>query len=462
MHIKQKSSCTTKKLGSPLTGEKTLAPVRRRAFVGLQGASVAASIHCAPLVERASVAAPSHCPPLVERALVAAPPLAPVTEASDQDMECAPQSGCVELPASPCSWPDTDVECQDVCIESACRSPVASAKEMAASSPMNRSLGGFLTSPLSVELQAALDRQAADDTTCLSPGNVTPKDSSETACPDDFLVDDNSWHSHVIYPALSREEGDVVPATSASDLCKQPWQRIVKWIALAHRRTYAFGHAESLFLAVQLAGRFMTARPPELRWKLLAAASLSLACKFELQTRYPWGAELVPSDTAMPIRSDDVHRMEISVLEALRYRLHFPTAAHHIRWFTEVTGGDEAKHKVALYVAELGLSDPRCLRWSASCYAMAAVMLSNWLAGRETVLQLPLQHSCVAHVASKIGEITDISETLKSALFLSAQGELAYDKYAGDPERVSQRAAKLLSERSGQQRIHSRCHCSAC
>ena len=66
---------------------------------------------------------------------------------------------------------------------------------------------------------------------------MTPKDSSETACPDDFLVDDNSWHSHVIYPALSREEGDVVPATSASDLCKQPWQRIVKWIVLAHRRT---------------------------------------------------------------------------------------------------------------------------------------------------------------------------------------------------------------------------------
>lgn len=243
-------------------------------------------------------------------------------------------------------------------------------------------------------------------------------------CPDQHdLLADVSWHFEVIYPALRLAEAGcgVRPdrcvaacgSTQAEVGTQDDRAEIVDTVMSIHEQCGELKEM-TLFLAVQIVDRLLaqqSVRPQ--RRALIGATALLIAANFE-DGQPPDHIELVTAGGGK-FTGAEVALMEIAVLERLCYRLHMPTAAHHLEGFHMLNGGGKdpssPRQPLVWYLAEVGLSSPHCGHWAPSHHAVAAVLTSNLLLQRPVWPPL-LAELCISGDATQRDAIGTIMAEL--------------------------------------------------
>eukprot|EP00747_Dinoflagellata_sp_TGD_P208133 gnl/TRDRNA2_/TRDRNA2_81646_c0_seq1.p1 gnl/TRDRNA2_/TRDRNA2_81646_c0~~gnl/TRDRNA2_/TRDRNA2_81646_c0_seq1.p1 ORF type:complete len:396 (-),score=56.18 gnl/TRDRNA2_/TRDRNA2_81646_c0_seq1:167-1354(-) len=296
------------------------------------------------------------------------------------------------------------------------------------------------------------DNERTDGQACKSPGTTTPgscrsssSSSREAAETDGFLFDPNTdwmadahWHFEVIYPALRRAEARP-PATSSK--CSRAAQVITiaeraamfDWLVRVHED---HGLRDlSLFLAMHLADQFFASPKrrddlPYWRHLLLAAAALLVASKFEEQE--PLALDSLVKAAHQRFSKNELLQMELEVIQVVGYRLHIPTAAHHLEWLSRLTSEDILQCRLAHYLCELGLGSAKVATWSPSQHAAGCVLLSGVLLGRQGAWWPPvLQRLCAAKEGGRHEAIREILGELCRGLHQSTRRrDSLYAKFA--------------------------------
>lgn len=138
---------------------------------------------------------------------------------------------------------------------------------------------------------------------------------------------------------------------------------------------------------------------------------------------------------------NDLTTMEITFLAEIDYRIHSPTAFHHLGWFHDLSIGEHdilaIECSLLEYVAELGLSSLDCPSWAPSHLAVAAVIVLNQLLQHDRPLP-PAVHGAFNAV---IGIANKLCELLRDSI----PGNAIFDKYAVEEhEFIAQKVDKLL------------------
>lgn len=260
---------------------------------------------------------------------------------------------------------------------------------------------------------------------------------------------DAIWHFHVLLPSLRRFEQNKRGADPVDCVLPQPRAEVVDWIARQHED---FGLSQAtLFLAVRIIDRFLETKAVKpVTYPLVGAVSLLVASKFEDQA-YPCMTDLAEAGGGH-FAVGDLHPMEVELLECLEYRLHGPTAFHHMYWLQELNNASYAQVLMGEYIAELGLRNREVRRWSPLAHAASAVVLSNLLLGRQA-WTIALREFCVTTVdASGQAEIRDQIETivqaLHSELIADGPGSALYDKHSSERRGYAALAARGLVQAS--------------
>lgn len=271
-----------------------------------------------------------------------------------------------------------------------------------------------------------------------------------------------AWHFQVLYPSLCIEEMRLGRARSPEGPgAIRIRAALVDFVVAEHGR-YGFQQA-TLFLAVKLLDHLLAVwpvcGPGRMPQPLVAgAAALFVASKFE-DGRAPSLAALVEAGGSRYTESDIID-MEVELLRRLEYRLHLPTAAHHLDWIQTLnssfriietssssnSGNDSYDYWMVRYLGELGLVCAEAPHWPPSLHALAAVRLTNTLLGWPTP-QAMLQWYCAESDTWSKG-LDAVMHELWQALQQATQGDLAravYRKYSDqDHAHVAIRAAQLV------------------
>lgn len=155
---------------------------------------------------------------------------------------------------------------------------------------------------------------------------------------------------------------------------------LVDWLVDVHKK-YKL-RSETLFLAIGLMDRFLERRQTaRLHLQLVGVAALLIASKFE-EIHPPQVNDFVYI-TDKAYTSEDVLRMEVSMLTVLEFQVCCPTAAHFMERYQRVNGCTEAHRDLAQYLLELTLTEYSMVRYTPSHLAAAALFLSNRLLRRQ-------------------------------------------------------------------------------
>eukprot|EP00927_Polykrikos_kofoidii_P000697 TRINITY_DN10256_c0_g1_i1.p1 TRINITY_DN10256_c0_g1~~TRINITY_DN10256_c0_g1_i1.p1 ORF type:complete len:502 (+),score=88.72 TRINITY_DN10256_c0_g1_i1:4-1509(+) len=271
-------------------------------------------------------------------------------------------------------------------------------------------------SPRSWSLPAATSPMLPQVLSLVSPSPVTNPGTANESSPSDRGADsvpvvsgasalgcdcnvdatDADFHYGVLLPSLRVAERGLCSAAAAAAVglarMASPRRMIVDWMLRCHDH---FGLVTAtLFLAVRLLdGVLLQVHTPEGQRNvqnptLLGAVTLLLASKFE-EEDYPATWDLANFSGGL-FSSDDMHLMEVLVLEQLEYRLHMPTAFHHLHWCTEVeiSRFETTKATVVHYLAQLALRCEDSSLWAPSDHAAAALTASNLLFSRHPALSM--------------------------------------------------------------------------
>ena len=189
-------------------------------------------------------------------------------------------------------------------------------------------------------------------------------------------------YEHDIYGLLDRHEGRSVPRcdymASQPDLNAGMRAILVDWLVFV-----AAGQKlklETLFLTVNIVDRFLDQRQTtRQRLQLVGVAAMRIASKFEEFTAIGKTAAVLMTSSAYTV--DDVLRMEVCILTALKFVICVPTAAHFLRRFQRLNKcpEDSAHGHLMHYLLELALLDLRMTRYEPSRLVAAAALLSNKL-----------------------------------------------------------------------------------
>lgn len=187
-----------------------------------------------------------------------------------------------------------------------------------------------------------------------------------------------------IYRALQREEGRHLPQPGYME--RQPHVNskmraiLVDWLTDVHKK-YKL-RPETLFLAISLVDRFLEKRSTLRRHlQLVGVTALLIAAKFE--ELYPPQIHDFVHVTDKAYTTEEVIRMEVSMLTALDFVICRPTAVHFMERYQCVNGCSEAHRDLAQYLLELTLIDYKMVKYSPSHLAAAAILLSNKLLRRQ-------------------------------------------------------------------------------
>lgn len=226
---------------------------------------------------------------------------------------------------------------------------------------------------------------------------IDSKGGHESSC----NREDALFQFDVLLPALLKAEIAAVKLTNGRCTVSRAVQNeLVAWIVLVHKEQ---GLRETtLFLAVQLLRRALVIERPRVP-RVMAAAALLVAAKFE--------EEMVPelqvlaeeaqasSDSGNGILAEEVSDAELELLHLLDFRLHLPTAAHHLHWSQAMLGGKGCDPKqlrsMAMYICELGLTCVESCSWLPSLHAGAAALLAAALLQRPQSLSSKVESFCV-------------------------------------------------------------------
>jgi len=200
------------------------------------------------------------------------------------------------------------------------------------------------------------------------------------------------WHFNTHFPTLRlSQEGHSVRALSRmshNSIVKR--SAVVQHIVSFHD-DFPDLKLTTLFLAVQIADVALLKEDfSEFQLKPLSAIACLLACKF-IEFTYP-SLDCINSwleNESNTHSAKDLEKLELMLLSIIEYRLHHPSAAHHLDWFQSLNmDKSNEQHLLAHYLATLGLLCPQCAKWPPASHATAAIMGSNWLMGHS--LRQPL------------------------------------------------------------------------
>lgn len=184
-----------------------------------------------------------------------------------------------------------------------------------------------------------------------------------------------------IYRHLGREEPGLLPRPDYMEA--QPSINakmraiLVDWLVEVHTK-YRL-KTETLFLTVNLIDRFLEKRQmARKRLQLVGVTSMLIAAKFE--EIYPPEVRDFVYITDSAYTKEDILKMEVCMLTALKFVLCCPTVAHFLERYRRVNRCVEAHHHHLMqYVLELTLPDLKMIRYAPSHLAAAAALLSNKL-----------------------------------------------------------------------------------
>eukprot|EP00439_Symbiodinium_sp_Y106_P083816 s514_g24.t1 len=195
---------------------------------------------------------------------------------------------------------------------------------------------------------------------------------------------------------------------------------LVDWLVEVHMK-YRL-RAETLFLAVNLIDRHMTALPvlrrPFERLQLVGVTAMFVAAKFE-EIDPPRATDFVYI-TDNTYSKDDLLQMECTMLSALDFRVVVPTPAHFFDQFVKVNSENSLQTETVKYILELALIDLRMIRYPPSHLLAAAILLSNDLFGRAALWPDVMVQTC-RHTEE---ELRGCAEELRSLLRAAPAGSL--------------------------------------
>jgi len=136
--------------------------------------------------------------------------------------------------------------------------------------------------------------------------------------------------------------------------------------------------SETLFLAISLLDRYLGQTATARRHlQLVGVTVLLIAAKFE--EIYPPEISVLLYVTDNTYSRDDIIKMEVSILNALDFKMCSPTPMHFLERYQSLNGCSESHSCMAQYLVELTLPDYSMLKYSASSRAASAVFLSSKL-----------------------------------------------------------------------------------
>jgi len=193
---------------------------------------------------------------------------------------------------------------------------------------------------------------------------------------------------------------------------------LVDWLVEVHMK-YRL-RAETLFLAVNLIDRHMTALPVlRRRLQLVGVTAMFVAAKFE-EIDPPRATDFVYI-TDNTYSKDDLLQMECTMLSALDFRVVVPTPAHFFNHFVKANNCENVRHIESVkYILELALIDLRMIRYPPSHLLAAAILLSNDLFGRAALWPDVMVQTC-RHTEE---ELRPCAEELRSLLRAAPAGSL--------------------------------------
>jgi len=192
---------------------------------------------------------------------------------------------------------------------------------------------------------------------------------------------------------------------------------LVDWLVEVHMK-YRL-RAETLFLAVNLIDRHMTALPVlRRRLQLVGVTAMFVAAKFE-EIDPPRATDFVYI-TDNTYSKDDLLQMECTMLSALDFRVVVPTPAHFFDQFVKVNSENSLQTETVKYILELALIDLRMIRYPPSHLLAAAILLSNDLFGRAALWPDVMVQTC-RHTEE---ELRGCAEELRSLLRAAPAGSL--------------------------------------
>jgi len=239
---------------------------------------------------------------------------------------------------------------------------------------------GICCPPKSVlPLGESLCRTTTTSTMASTPHMHDPVDLDDDA----FFVDDPqsvAEYAADIYSNLGRDEAYCLPRPeymeSQVDINAKMRAILIDWLIDVHMK-YKL-KTETLFLTISLIDRFIETRQlTRKKLQLVGVTSMLIAAKFE--EIYPPEVRDFVYITDNTYSKDDILKMEVTMLTALKFVLCRPTVAHFLQRYQSLNQCSAAHHHLMQYVLELTLPDLKMIRYAPSHLAAAAALLSNKL-----------------------------------------------------------------------------------
>jgi len=151
---------------------------------------------------------------------------------------------------------------------------------------------------------------------------------------------------------------------------------LIDWLVEVHMK-YKM-RLETLSLAVSITDRFLERQQVKRKkLQLVGVTGMMIAAKFE--EIYPPEVSEFVYITDKAYTKDEVHAMEIKMLNVLEFKICGPTVVHFFERYQRLLDCNEPQCHLIQYILELALLDIQMLRYSPSFLAASACLLSNKL-----------------------------------------------------------------------------------
>jgi len=182
---------------------------------------------------------------------------------------------------------------------------------------------------------------------------------------------------------------------------------LIDWLVEVHMK-YKM-RLETLALAVSISDRFLEREQVKRKkLQLVGVTAMMVAAKFE--EIYPPEVSEFVYITDKAYTKDEVHNMELRILNVLEFRINGPTVVHFFERYQRLLNCNEPQYHLIQYVLELALLDIKMLQYAPSLIAASACLLSNKLLKlkpswptimvKHTKLHEPAMRECLTDLAT--------------------------------------------------------------
>ncbi len=159
-----------------------------------------------------------------------------------------------------------------------------------------------------------------------------------------------------------------------SELTERHRGALVDWLVETHGRLEL--SPECLYLAVSLVDRFLEKdKLSREKLQLLGATALLIAAKYE--EIYPPHIQSFLRSMDKPHSKDEMLTMELNILQRLGFDISVPTVLRFVERYAKLLHTDDTGSCLALYLAELQLTDYKMLKYPPSALAAAGLYIAQ-------------------------------------------------------------------------------------